>query len=120
MTGAPRGVAPGREIEALGAHLEVDEPLAGPDEEEVPEETAFGRHAGEPEGAYYLWRQIGFVDADFACTCGDAEPVRGHVRTWETVGRGFLSCAVSPDGAAGRVAAEKSCPAGSRAAAEEV
>lgn len=120
VTGAPRGVAPARVIKALGAHLKVAEPLAGPDEEEVPEEIVFGRHAGELEGAYYLWRQIGFVDADFAYTCGDAEPVRGHVRTWETVGQGFLACAVSSDGAAGRVAAETSCPAGSRAAAEEV
>ncbi|QFR00116.1 hypothetical protein F9278_32610 [Streptomyces phaeolivaceus] len=120
VTGAPRGVAPARVIKALGAHLKAEEPLAGPDEEEVPEETAFGWHAGELEGAYYLWQEIGFVDADFAYTCGDAEPVRGHVRTWEKAGQGFLSCDTPPDGEAGRVAAEKLCPAGSRAAAGEV
>ncbi|MDX3708341.1 hypothetical protein PV733_05055 [Streptomyces europaeiscabiei] len=117
----PAGVAPARVIKALGAHLKVEEPLAGPSEEERPEEerpeeAVFGRHAGELEGAYYLWNQIGFVDADFGYTCGDAEPVRGHVHTWETVGKGFLSCDTPPEGAAGRAAAEELCPAGSRAA----
>ncbi|MDX3129141.1 hypothetical protein PV367_04835 [Streptomyces europaeiscabiei] len=116
VSGVPAGVAPARVIKALGAHLKVEEPLAGPSEEERPEESVFGWHAGELEGAYYLWNQIGFVDADFSYTCGDAEPVRGHVHTWETVGKGFLSCDTTPDGAAGRAAAEELCPAGSRAA----
>ncbi|UUU24721.1 hypothetical protein [Streptomyces sp. DSM 40750] len=116
VTGAPDGVAPARVIKALGTHLEVAEPLAGPSEEERPEVSVFGWHAGELEGAYYLWKQIGFVDADFTYTCGEAEPVRGHVHTWETVGKGFLPCATPADGAAGRAAAEKLCPAGSGAA----
>ncbi|MDX2525938.1 hypothetical protein [Streptomyces europaeiscabiei] len=126
VSGVPAGVAPARVIKALGAHLKVEQPLTGPSEEERPEEerpeeerpeeAVFGRHAGELEGAYYLWNRIGFVDADFGYTCGDAEPVRGHVHTWETVGKGFLSCDTPPEGAAGRAAAEELCPAGSRAA----
>jgi hypothetical protein len=116
VTGAPRGVSPARVIKALGVHLKTEEPLADPSEEEPPEVTAFGRHAGPLEGPYYLWKQIGFVDARFTYTCGDAGPVRGRVHTWETVGRGFLPCDTPPDGAAGRVAARELCPAGSRAA----
>ncbi|MER6156160.1 hypothetical protein ABT147_11515 [Streptomyces sp. NPDC001868] len=116
VTGAPHGVSPARVIKALGAHLKAEEPLADPSEEEPPEETAFGWHAGRLDGPYYLWKQIGFVDARFTYTCGDADPARGHVHTWETVGTGFLSCDTPPDGAAGRAAAKELCPAGSRAA----
>jgi hypothetical protein len=101
VTGAPRGVSAARVIKALGTHLKTEEPLADPSEEEPPEVTAFGWHAGRLEGPYYLWKQIGFVDARFTYTCGDARPVRGRVHTWET---------------AGRAAARELCPAGSRAA----
>ncbi|MGW1670000.1 hypothetical protein [Streptomyces sp. NPDC002324] len=116
VTGAPEGVSPARVIKALGAHLKVEEPLADPSEEEPPEESEFGWHAGGLDGPYYLWKQIGFVDARFTYTCGDAEPARGRVHTWETVGTGFLPCDTPPDGAAGRAAAEELCPVGSRAA----
>ncbi|MFF5363558.1 hypothetical protein ACFY4I_29860 [Streptomyces scabiei] len=116
VTGVPDGVSPARVINALGAHLKAEEPLAGPSEEEPPEVTAFGWHAGGLQGPYYLWQQIGYVYADFAYTCGKAAPARGHVRTWESVGKGFLPCDTPPDGAAGRAAAKQLCPAGSRAA----
>ncbi|MFF7264782.1 hypothetical protein ACFZCL_31510 [Streptomyces sp. NPDC008159] len=115
VTGTPQGTTEAGVIRALGARLKAEEPLAGPSETEGPEETAFGRHTGDLEGAYYLWREIGFVDADFAYRCLGADPVHGHVHTWERVGGGFLPCDTPPDGAAGRTAAERLCPAGSPA-----
>nr|WSY52023.1 hypothetical protein OG999_19070 [Streptomyces sp. NBC_00886] len=42
--------------------------------------------------------------------------MRGHVRTWETVGEGFLPCSEPSDDVAGHTAALLLCPAGSRAA----
>ncbi|MEU1552776.1 hypothetical protein ABZ517_08645 [Streptomyces scabiei] len=46
VTGAPRGVSPARVIKALRTHLKTEEPLADPSEEEPPEVSAFGWHAG--------------------------------------------------------------------------
>lgn len=62
------------------------------------------------------WGSIGLVEADFTHTCWYTGPVRGHVRTWETVGEGFLPCSEPSDDVAGHTAALLLCPAGSRAA----
>lgn len=115
VTGTPAGVRPAQVIKVLGTHLKVAEPLADPSEEERPEDTAFGSHTGDLKGSYYTWSYLGFVDADFTYACGDADPVRGHVRTWETVGSGFMPCTDPADGTAGRAAAGQLCPPGTRA-----
>ncbi|WP_052424424.1 hypothetical protein [Streptomyces fulvoviolaceus] len=115
VTGTPTGVRPARVIKALGTHLKVEEPLADPTEVERPEETAFESHTGDLKGSYYAWEYLGFVDADFAYTCQGADLVRGHVHTWETVGSGFMPCTDPADGTAGRAAAGRLCPPGTRA-----
>ncbi|MFD6548803.1 hypothetical protein [Streptomyces sp. NPDC058398] len=127
LTSTGPGVRAADAIKALGRHLGTDEPLADPSESAEPEETPteFSYHLGDLKGSYYVWRAVALVEADFTYSCrgGAAEPVRGHVVTWETTGGGFLSCAdrmidegPSKLGAAGRTAARRLCPAGSPAA----
>ncbi|MFJ8592679.1 hypothetical protein [Streptomyces sp. NPDC093598] len=117
VTGAPRGIGAAAVITALGSHLKVEEPLAGPSEKEAPEEDHYFEVAtGDLEGAYYAWGYIKLVTADFTYTCGNGEPVKGQVRTWEGTGSGFMPCSEPPEGTAGRAAAGRLCPAGSRAA----
>lgn len=117
VTGAPAGVGAAEVIRALGAHLKVSEPLAGPSETADAEaDHYFEAAAGDLKGAYYSWSWAGLVDADFTYTCGSAAPVKGHVRTWDKTGSGFLSCSSGPaDRASGRTAARESCPEGSKA-----
>ncbi|MFI0963177.1 hypothetical protein ACH4S8_17505 [Streptomyces sp. NPDC021080] len=126
MTSSAPGVLAADAIEALGRHLGTEEPLAGPSESAEPEETPteFRHEGGDFKGSYYAWNSVALVEADFTYTCrGGAEPVRGHVVTWETVGGGFLSCAdpIGDDApwkadTAARAAARTLCPAGSPAA----
>jgi hypothetical protein len=93
----------------------------------VPEKTGeyFRMNAGDLKGSYYAWGSVALVEADFTYTCpgGGAEPVRGHVVSWETLGGGFLTCGdpmidegPSKSDAAARTAARETCPAGSPAA----
>ncbi|MEU3933660.1 hypothetical protein AB0E85_16715 [Streptomyces sp. NPDC029044] len=117
VTGTPEGVGAADVIKALGRHLKAEEPLAGPSEKEVPEEDHFFEVAtGDLKGAYYSWGYIRLVTADFTYTCGNGEPVKGRVRTWEGTGSGFLPCSEPFDEIAGRLAAQRTCPAGSAAA----
>ncbi len=117
VTGTPEGVGAAGVIKALGRHLKAEEPLAGPSETERPaQDHFFESSTGSHEGAYYAWAAIDLVDADFTHTCGDGEPTKGHVRTWEGTGAGFLSCSMPSDETAGRIAAQRTCPAGSKAA----
>ncbi|MBB6420575.1 hypothetical protein [Streptomyces sp. AK010] len=117
VTGTPDGVGAAGVIKALGKHLKVEEPLAGPSETEIPEQGHYFEVAtGGLEGAYYSWGYTKLVTADFTYTCGDSEPVKGHVRTWEGTGSGFMPCSEPPEGVAGRAAAGELCPADSRAA----
>ncbi|GAA3823223.1 hypothetical protein ACFS5L_26795 [Streptomyces phyllanthi] len=119
VTGAPEGVGAGGVIKALGRHLKVEEPLAGPGEVERPQdESYYESGTGDLKGSYYSWGAIGLVEAGFTYTCGDGEPVEGRVRTWETTIGGFLPCSEPSEGEAGRVAARKVCPPGSRASKE--
>ncbi|MGW0864113.1 hypothetical protein [Streptomyces sp. NPDC002611] len=117
VTGTPEGADAAGVIKALGKHLKVDEPLAGPSATERPrDDHFFEAPADDYKGAYYAWAAIDLVEADFTHTCGDGEPAKGHVRTWEGTGAGFLPCSMSSDEEAGRLAAEQTCPAGSEAA----
>ncbi|WP_427920167.1 hypothetical protein [Streptomyces sp. cg40] len=111
----PRGVGAARVVEALGDRLRTDEPLADPSEVVRPERSQYFEDTGDLEGPYYSWGWIGLVEADFTYTCGYNAPVRGHVLTWETVGEGFLPCSETSDGAAGRSAGLRLCPAGTAA-----
>ncbi|MFJ4277581.1 hypothetical protein [Streptomyces massasporeus] len=120
VNGTPHGVRAADVIKALGKHLRVGEPLAGPSERDVPEEDlghVFEAATGDLKGAYYSWAYRKTVEADFAYTCGSNASVKGHVRTWEETGTGFLPCSSSPsESMAGRQAARESCPEGSEAA----
>jgi hypothetical protein len=117
VTSAPRGVGEAAVITALGTHLAVEEPLAGPSEKEVPEEGHYFEVAtGDLKGAYYAWGYVKLVEAEFTYTCGSGEPVKARVRTWEGTGSGFMPCSEPPEGMAGRAAAGELCPADSRAA----
>lgn len=120
VTGTPRGADPAGVIRALGRHLRTARPLAGPTETERPAwDHFFTYEKGLGKGAYYAYAALDLVDADFTYSCGDRKPVRGHVRTWEGVGAGFLPCSSEPaDEAAGRIAAERLCPTGSEAVDE--
>lgn len=118
VTGAPRGVGAAAVITALGKHLKVEEPLAGPSEKE-PQDVGhyFESATGDLKGDYYSWGYIRMVTADFAYTCGNGEPVKGQVLTWEGAGSGFMPCSEEPpEGGAGHAAASALCPADSRAA----
>ncbi|MEV5357160.1 hypothetical protein [Streptomyces sp. NPDC052693] len=120
VSGTPQGVRAADVIEALGKHLRVEEPLADPGERDVPKEGlghVFEAATGDLKGAYYSWGYRKGVEADFVYACGSSESARGHVRTWEETGTGFLSCASDPSELnSGRRAAHESCPAGSEAA----
>ncbi|MGI5428402.1 hypothetical protein [Streptomyces sp. CA-179760] len=117
VTGTPEGAGAAGVIEALGRHLKVEEPLAGPSDTERPEEDHYFESAtGDHKGASYAWAAIDLVEADFTYTCGDSEPAKGQVRTWEGTGAGFLPCSMPSDEEAGLLAAERTCPAGSEAA----
>ncbi|MFH9010279.1 hypothetical protein ACH4C6_02800 [Streptomyces sp. NPDC017943] len=118
VTGTPRGTDAAGVIKELGRHLKTEGPLAGPSRTERPAEDHFVEYRnGLGRGAYYAWAQLDLVDADFTRTCGDGEPARGHVRTWEGSGAALLPCSAEPpDEAAGRIAAQRRCPAGSEAA----
>ncbi|OMI37298.1 hypothetical protein [Streptomyces sparsogenes] len=117
VTGAPAGVGAARVIKALGAHLKVKEPLAGPSETERIEKRYFERATSDPKGSYYSWGWIDLVEADFTYTCkGSTKPVKGHVSTWRGTGSGFLSCSDLSESTVGRAAARRTCPVGSPAA----
>jgi hypothetical protein len=117
VTGTPEGAGAAGVIKALGRHLKVQEPLAGPSEKEVPEEDHYFEVAtGDLEGAYYAWGYVRLVEADFTYTCGSGERAKGRVRTWEGTGSGFLPCSEPSDDIAGRLAAQRTCPVGSAAA----
>ncbi|MFI8191021.1 hypothetical protein ACIF8T_19765 [Streptomyces sp. NPDC085946] len=121
VTGAPRGVGAAAVIEALGRRVRAEVPLAGPGETDRPEDDHYFEVAtGDLEGAYYGWGSIDLVEAAFTYTCPGAEPARGHVRTWEHTGSGFLSCSEPSGEPAGRAAALRRCPAGSVAAEDAV
>ena len=111
----PRGVRAARVVTALGDRLKTDEPLADPSEVVRPETSQYFDDTGDLEGPYYSWGSISLVEADFTYSCGYTAPVRGHVRTWESVGEGFLSCSDHSDDSAGYTAALRLCPAGSPA-----
>ncbi|GAA4538545.1 hypothetical protein [Streptomyces collinus] len=118
VTGAPRGIGAAAVITALGRHLAVEEPLAGPSEKEPTELGHYFEAAtGDLKGDYYSWGYIKMVTADFAYTCGNGEPVKGQVLTWEGTGSGFMPCSEElPEGVGARAAARALCPAASRAA----
>jgi hypothetical protein len=91
VTGTAQGVRAADVIKALGKHLRLAEPLAGPSERDVPEQGpghAFEAAAGDLRGACYAWGYRKAVEADFTCTCGSAAPAEGRVRTWEETGTG--------------------------------
>ncbi|KUO21949.1 hypothetical protein AQJ91_06455 [Streptomyces dysideae] len=113
----PKGVDAAGVIKALGRHLKVEEPLADPTETYgLEDEHYFESATGDHKGAYYAWGYIKLVDADFTYTCGSGEPIKGHVRTWDGTGSGFLPCASEPsDITTGRDAAVRTCPEGSPA-----
>ncbi|MGW2380315.1 hypothetical protein [Streptomyces sp. NPDC001658] len=116
---APKGVDAAGVIKALGKHLKVEEPLAGPSETWSPAEQGhyFEAGSGGYKGSYYSWGSLALVDADFTYACGSNEPVKGHVSTWEGTGSGFLPCSLDPsDSPAAREAALRTCPEGSPAA----
>jgi hypothetical protein len=115
VTGAPEGVGAARVIKALGAHLKVEVPLAGPSDTVRPEDDHyFEVGTGDLKGDYYSWGEIALVEADFTYIC-EGKSSKGHVLTWETVGTGFLPCSSPADGEAGRTAARETCPADSAA-----
>ncbi|PTH87809.1 hypothetical protein C9J60_12915 [Streptomyces sp. A244] len=118
VTAAPRGVGAAAVITALGRHLKVEEPLAGPSEKEPPEGGHYFEAAtGDLKGDYYSWGYIRLVTADFTYTCGNGEPVKGQVLTWEGTGSGFMPCSEEPpEGVGAPAAARALCPADSRAA----
>ena len=116
VTHSPEGVGPARVIKALGAHLKTEDPLAGPTETAGDEQTDFFDELVGPRQPYYAWESVDLIEADFTYSCGLNPPVRGHVRTWDTYGGGFLPCSEPSEGAPAKVAATKLCPAGSRAA----
>ncbi|MEU6686852.1 hypothetical protein [Streptomyces sp. NPDC046832] len=117
VTGAPEGAGAAGVITALGRHLKVGKPLAGPSDTERPaHDHFFESRNGAYEGAYYAFAAIDLVEADFTYTCGERKPAKGHVRTWEGAGAGFLSCSTPSDETAGQIAAQRTCPAGSEAA----
>ncbi len=114
----PKGVGAARVITALGDRLKVDVPLADPSEVMRPEQSQYFDDTSDLEGPYYAWGSISLVEADFTYTCGSTAPVRGHVRTWETVGVGFLPCSeplYDIAEQAAHAAALRLCPAGSPA-----
>ncbi|MEV6545457.1 hypothetical protein [Streptomyces sp. NPDC051665] len=115
VTHPPKGVGAARVIEALGTHLQTDNPLAGPSETAGHEKTDFFNEIGEPRQPYYTWESIDLVEADFTYTCGLNAPVHGHVHTWDTYGGGFLPCSEPSEGVPAKVVAVKMCPAGSPA-----
>ncbi|MFD8301104.1 hypothetical protein ACFV29_01920 [Streptomyces sp. NPDC059690] len=117
VTGVPAGADAAAVIKALGTHLKVSEPLAGPSEtDRSVEDHYFEAATGDLKGAYYSWAWIGLVDADFTYRCANDVPAKGHVRTWDRAGSGFLSCSSGPaDRASGRTAARETCPGGSKA-----
>ncbi len=116
----PDGTNAGAVILALGRHLKVEEPLADPsDNEDTRYDTYYEAETELTKGTYYAWDALRMVDADFTYTCDGGEPVKGHVRSWDTLGAGLLSCVDEPrKDAAAHQAAVRSCPAGSRAAEE--
>ncbi|NNN32776.1 hypothetical protein HLK59_20900 [Streptomyces sp. S3(2020)] len=116
----PDGTTAGEVILALGRHLKVEEPLADPsDREDTRYDTYYGEETGLTKGTYYSWDSLRMVDADFTYTCASGDPVKGHVRSWDTAGTGFLSCADEPrQDTAAHEAAVRSCPVGSRAREE--
>jgi hypothetical protein len=117
VTGAPEGAGAAGVITALGRHLRAGKPLAGPSDTERPAQDHFFESSnGAHEGAYYAFAAIDLVEADFTYTCGGRKPAKGHVRTWEGAGAGLLSCSTPSDETAGRLAAQRTCPTGSRAA----
>jgi hypothetical protein len=86
-------------IKALGKSLRLEEPLAGPNERDVPERGQghlFEAATGDLKGAYHAWGYRRAVEADFTYTCGSDAPAEGHVRTWEGTGTGFLPCSSGP------------------------
>ncbi|WP_406122503.1 hypothetical protein [Streptomyces sp. NBC_00989] len=111
----PKGVGAARVIKALGDRLKTDNALAGPSEVMRPEQSQYFLDTGDLEGPYYSWGSISLVEAHFTYTCGYNAPVRGRVRTWETVAEGFLPCSQPSDDTAARTAAQRLCPAGSPA-----
>jgi len=127
MTSTAPGVRAADAIKALGRYLRTDEPLADPSAPAEPADDGgyYSVHEGEFKGSYYAWSYIGLVEADFTYTCrgGGAEPIQGHVLTWDDSGSGFMSCgdpiedgALPTSKAAERAAAAKLCPADSPAA----
>ncbi|MFJ9628479.1 hypothetical protein ACIQPR_01785 [Streptomyces sp. NPDC091280] len=116
VTHPPRGVGPARVIRALRAHLGTEDPLAGPADTAGQGETDFFDEIVGPRQPYYTWESLDLIEADFTYTCGLNPPVRGHVRTWDSYGGGFLPCSEASRSAAGEVAAVRLCPAGSAAA----
>ncbi|MFI7409008.1 hypothetical protein ACIBU0_10110 [Streptomyces sp. NPDC049627] len=114
---APKGVGAVGVIKALGRHLKVEWPLAGPSEKYGDGvEEHFEAETGDLKGAYYSWGYLKLVDADFTYTCGSGTPIKGHVRTWEGSGSGFLPCSSEPsDITTGHDAALRTCPEGSPA-----
>ncbi|WP_307783320.1 hypothetical protein [Streptomyces sp. MBT53] len=115
VTHPPEGVTPARVIEALGAHLKTEDPLAGPSETAGQEKTDFFDELTGPRQRYYTWESVDLIEADFTYACGLNQPVHGHVQTWDTYGGGFLPCSEPSEGVPARVAAVKLCPAGSPA-----
>ncbi|MEV0111719.1 hypothetical protein AB0H77_00490 [Streptomyces sp. NPDC050844] len=105
-------------IKSLGRHIGSDEPLA-PLGEEIGDKGFFIEDAsgGTRPGTYFASSYADVVEANFTYRCGDAEPARGHLVTWGSVGTGLLPCARRQEGAdaAALAAARKRCPQGSPA-----
>ncbi|MFD4476999.1 hypothetical protein ACFWPU_12925 [Streptomyces sp. NPDC058471] len=106
-------------IASLGRHLRSEEPLAPLGEETGDKGSVIEDATGDiGPGAYFAWSYADVVEANFTYRCGDAEPARGHVATWGSVGTGFLPCAQRNEDAdaAALAAARERCPEGSLAA----
>ncbi|MGP4049446.1 hypothetical protein [Streptomyces sp. 2A115] len=126
MTSTAAGARAADAIKALGRHLKTEEPLADPSESTVPDERgSYIEAPSSPKGSYYAWEHVELIEADFtyACPGSDAEPVKGHVLSWERTGSGFLPCGnpmidegSGKSGAAERIAVRETCPADSPAA----
>ncbi|WP_329335116.1 hypothetical protein OG866_15345 [Streptomyces sp. NBC_00663] len=113
----PEGASSSDVLASLGTYLKADEPLGG-GRGQVDTRIGAGYEEGTglEKGSYYAWSYLNLVDADFTYTCGDGEPVKGHVRTWDKTGSDFRSCAEKAPSESGREAAARRCPTGSKAA----
>ncbi|WP_405731685.1 hypothetical protein OG885_16390 [Streptomyces sp. NBC_00028] len=115
----PKGASSSDVLASLGTYLKLDGPAGGSSGRiNTSIGAGYEEGTGLEKGSYYAWGYVNLVDADFTYTCGDGEPAKGHVRSWDKTGSDFRSCAEAAPSDSGREAAARRCPTGSRAAQE--